>query len=396
MTPKTRRDFLKLTSVAAVGAGLSLNLRGQPPRRSQISLRTRELAPGEKLGIGIIGCGARSAAHVSAINEVAEMEVRALCDILPEAMQARRENVRGFEPALYRDYRKLLEDPRVDAVVVVTPNDTHKDPVIAAFGAGKHVLCEKPMALYPADCDEMIAAQERAGRVLLIGTQRRHAPTHVEFVRRVHDGAIGKVLNAWMNDFRRDWRRMFKTEAEEIRGNWRYSNERSGGLAFEMSIHGIDHCNWIMNSAPVEVVAMGGVHNPRLRQRESSDHLGLIVRYANGAQLTYGASLYSAGGYGPDVISGTNGSAFIQGNRMEIRRRDYGVVGGLGDFVAEESFPLPAGSANVAMHQHFAAAMQGKVTPTADGAAGKMAVEIARAAENSAKEKRFVGISPAG
>jgi predicted dehydrogenase len=392
MTPNSRRDFLKLTSLAALGASLSLDLRAQPAPRKQVKLNTRELAPGEKFGIGIIGCGNRAKAHVASIRQVPQMEIRALCDLLPEAMAELRKEVRGSEPALHRDYRKLLEDPRIDAVLVVTPNDTHKVPVIAALAAGKHVLCEKPMALYPADCDEMIAAQEKAGRVLLVGTQRRHSPTQIDFVRRLHEGAIGTVLSAWMNDFRRDWRRMYKTEAEEIRGNWRYSNERSGGLAFEMSIHGIDHCNWIMASAPVEVVAMGGVHNPRLRQRESSDHLGLVVRYANGAQLTYGASLYSAGGYGPDVVSGTNGSAFIVGDRMEIRRMDYGMVGGAGEIVPKESIELPSGNTNVKMHEHFVAAMQGKVTPTADGHEGKMAVEIARAAEISSREKRFVSI----
>lgn len=394
---KTRRDFIKSTGIAAIGAGIAARLPGQPSALPDaVPLKTRVLGPGERIGIGIIGCGNRSRTHVASIRQVPEVEIRGLCDILPEALASRIREVRGATPATYLDYHEMLADPRIDAVVVSTPNDTHRDPVIAALNAGKHVYCEKPMALQPADCDAMIAAQRRSGRVLLIGTQRRHTPAHMEFTRRIHDGAIGQVLSAWMNDFRRDWRRMFKTEEEEIRGNWRYSNARSGGLTFEMSIHGIDHCNWIMQSEPVEVVAMGGIHNPKLRKRDSSDHIGFTVRYANGAQLVYGASLYSSGGYGPDVITGADGSAVADGGTMIVRRADYGQLGGRAPGPAEEKFELPKGNGNVGIHRHFVDAIQGRVTPTADGFDGKRGVQIARAVETSAREKRYVRIAELG
>lgn len=392
MPTTTRRDFVRQTSLGALAISLASQVRGAPVAPGPLTLKTRELAPGEKFGIGIIGCGNRSIAHVAAINKTPQLEVRALCDILPAAMEQRRREVPG-SPALYADYRALLADKRIDAVVIATPNDTHKDPTIAAFAADKHVLCEKPMALFPHECDAMIAAQTKAGRVLMIGTQRRHSPPLVEFVRRVHEGTIGTMLYAWMNDFRRDWRRMYSTEEEEIRKNWRYSNERSGGITFEMSIHGIDFCNWLMNSEPVEVVGMGGFHDPLLRKRESTDHAGLLVRYANGAQLSYGATLYSAGGHGPDVFSGTLGSAFMEGNTMKILRRDYGMVNPPANLVPNESIPLSGGNGNQEMHRHFAEAMQGKFKPTADGFEAKQGVQIARAAEISYVQKRYVRIA---
>lgn len=394
MQTTTRRDFIRTASLGALAVGVAGRAPGAAPLPA-FEPQTRMLGPGEKFGIGIIGCGGRSATHVASIKQVPELEIRALCDILPEAMDRRRKDVPG-DPKLYTDYRALVEDPRIDAVVIATPNDTHRDPTIAALQAGKHVFCEKPMALYPEECDAMLVAQARAKRILLIGTQRRHTPSLVEFVRRVHGGEIGDILYAWMNDFRRDWRRLYTNEVDEVKYNWRYSNARSGGLTFEMSIHGIDFCNWLMNSEPVEVVGMGGRHNSLLRPRETTDHAGLLVRYTNGAQLTYGASLYSAGGHGPDVFSGTLGSAFLEKDRMRLLRQDYGMVTPPVGLMPDEQVPLPPGNGNVGMHRHFVAAMQGQVKPTADGHDGKRGVLIARAAEMSYVQKRYIRIAELG
>ena len=387
-----RRTFLGKTVLATTGLGLAVRTGAELLGVAPTNLKIRQLELGEKFGVGIIGCGNRSQAHIEAINKVEGVEVRALCDLLPEAIERRRNAVIGYSPKGYRDYRNLVEDAKIDAVVVVTPNDTHKAPTIAAFQAGKHVLCEKPMALYASECDEMIAAQEKAGKVLMIGTQRRHTPSRVAFVQRIHEGVIGKVLYAWMNDFRRDWRKMYTSREEEIRKNWRFSNSRSGGITFEMSVHGIDFCNWIMASPPVEVVGMGGFNNPKLLPRETTDHIGIMVKYANDAQLTYGATLFSSGGDGPDVISGVDGSAFTEGNTMKVLRRAYWRPRGDPPELRNEEFQLPGGDGTAEMHRYFMNAMQGKVRPYPDGYDGKMGVQIARGAEISYIDKKYLRI----
>lgn len=394
MKTPTRRDFIRIVSTAGVGIKVAnvVSAQAAASGHAPFALKTRVLGVGEKFGLGLIGCGNRSKTHVQSIAQVPAMELRAFCDLLPEAMEERRTQAKASGARLHTDYRKLLEDPAIDAVIIVTPNDTHRDPAIAAFDAGKHVFCEKPMALHPADCDAMMAAQRRAGRVLQIGTQRRHTPSYVEFVRQVHSGIVGQVLHGWMNDFRRDWRRMYPTEEEDVRKNWRFSAERSGGITFEMSIHGIDFFNWLMNSPPVEVVGMGGFHNPLLLPRDTTDHTGLLVRYANGAQVTYGASLYASGGYGPEVISGTTGATFMDGDHLRLLRRDYRHAPDAPPDL-DERRPLPKGNGNVAMFRHFAQAMQGKERPTPDGQAGKVGVMIARAGEISYREKRYVKMS---
>jgi len=394
MNPSNRRDFIRMVSMAGLGLELASVLSAQtvPVTHAPFPLKTRVLGPGEKFGLGLIGCGNRSKTHVESVAQVPELELRGFCDLLPQAMAERRDQAKASGARLYADYRQLLEDPAIDAVIIATPNDTHRDPAIAAFDAGKHVFCEKPMALHPADCDAMMAAQRRAQRVLVIGTQRRHTPGHMEFVRQVHSGIVGQVLYAWMNDFRRDWRRMYATAEEDIRKNWRFSAERSGGITFEMSIHGIDFFTWLMNSPPVEVVGMGGFHNPLLLPRDTTDHTGLLVRYANGAMVTYGASLYTSGGYGPEVISGTTGAVFMEGDGMRLLRRDYRHAPDAPPAV-DERLPLPKGNGNVAMFRHFGRAMQGLEVPTPDGNAGKVGVMIARAGEISYREKRYVRIS---
>jgi len=261
-----------------------------------------------------------------------------------------------------------------------------------AICAGKHVLCEKPMALSASDCDAMIAAQRKARKVLMIGTQRRHSPSLTGFTERIHNGIIGKVLYAWMNDFRRDWRKMYQNREDEIANNWRFSNKRSGGLTFEMSIHGIDMCNWIMDSPPIEIAGMGGFNNPKLLPRETTDHIGILVRYQNNAQLTYGASLYGSGGDGPDIISGVDGSTFVEGSKMIVLRRDYWRPYNESPALSNEAFDLPRGNATTEMHRYFSRAIRGGVPPYPDGYNGKMAVQIARAAEMSYVEKRYISV----
>src|SRR5688500_4080088 len=109
----SRRRFLGQMSLGGAAPMLSQPVvHAAAAARKELRLQTRALEVGQKFGIGIIGCGARSRAHVLAIADVPEMEVRALCDILPEAMQTRAKDIKGTAPAMYPDYRELLADPR--------------------------------------------------------------------------------------------------------------------------------------------------------------------------------------------------------------------------------------------------------------------------------------------
>ena len=112
------------------------------------------------------------------------------------------------EPGKYTDMDKMLQQADLDAVAVVLPNYLHKMATVAArLEAGKHVFCEKPMALTVADCNEMIAAADRKQKAIQIGTQRRHSPAFQKAVETIRNSPVGKILSSDVNSYRGDWRR---------------------------------------------------------------------------------------------------------------------------------------------------------------------------------------------
>ena len=132
--------------------------------------------------VGIVGCGAATQIiHLPALIELrALFAVTALCDVSPSVLASVGAPFPGVR--LFADYRQLVEDPAVDAVLVGNPDAYHADVVIAAIRAGKHVLLEKPIAVTLAETDAMIAAESHSAATVQVGYMRRYAPAFVEAV----------------------------------------------------------------------------------------------------------------------------------------------------------------------------------------------------------------------
>ncbi|MBR2877480.1 MAG: Gfo/Idh/MocA family oxidoreductase, partial [Clostridia bacterium] len=124
------------------------------------------------LKIGIIGCGGISRQHIEAYNKNPDVEVYALCDINEDRVKSMGEKY-GID-RLYTSAEEMLKLPEIDAVSVCTWNSAHAPCTIAALNAGKHVLCEKPMAMNAAEAQTMIDAAEKNGKLLMIGFARRY------------------------------------------------------------------------------------------------------------------------------------------------------------------------------------------------------------------------------
>jgi predicted dehydrogenase len=162
--------------------------------------------------IGIIGLGWWGKQIVTCLADSPRFKVVAGCDI-DVAMAEPFAAAHGFD--LIADYRDLLKHADVQAVAVVTPHALHEEMAVAAFAAGKHVFCEKPLALTAASAERILAACQKAGSVLGIGHERRYEPA-LEEMRRLYDsGALGRILlmdaNVSHNNFRKidpsNWRR---------------------------------------------------------------------------------------------------------------------------------------------------------------------------------------------
>jgi len=223
------------------------------------------------LGFGLIGCGAMGRELGLAIkNRVAEARLAA-------AFDPYRPNAEGFcgesGAALAESLEALLGRKDIQAVIVASPNDLHCEQTVAAARAGKHVFCEKPMALSVADCDRMIAACEQAGVKLMVGHSMRLYPLTRRLLEVARGGELGKPLYAFASYF-------FTGFRQRDSGVWHLNRARSGGLFFHMAIHHIDLFNAIFGQV-TRVHYAGGRYGGQARD---FDDVGTtLVEYASGA-----------------------------------------------------------------------------------------------------------------
>ena len=134
----------------------------------------------EKVKVGIIGCGFSAGGagsvnqiHMPSLSKLEDVELAAFCDLIEEKAVKASQEYGAKNAKVYTDYKELLNDDSIKVVHVCTPNRTHKELTVDALEAGKHVLCEKPMATKYADALEMVEASKRTGKKLSIGFQYR-------------------------------------------------------------------------------------------------------------------------------------------------------------------------------------------------------------------------------
>lgn len=193
----------------------------------------------------VIGCGMISKNHFKALKNVQNAECIVACDCKAERARAAAESY-GI-PAIETDYHKVLENPEVDVVHICLPHYLHAQVAMEAMEHGKHVLCEKPMALSPEDAQKMIEVRDRTGTVLGICFQNRYNDAS-KYMRALMDsGKMGKVLGARGAVF---WNR----NPEYYTGSdWRGTLDKEGGSALEnQAIHTFDLMQWL--TVPIRTV----------------------------------------------------------------------------------------------------------------------------------------------
>jgi predicted dehydrogenase len=260
-----------------------------------------------KIGVCVIGAGRAGMIHArNFARGVSRARLAALVDAhAPTLEEARREL--EVETG-YADYREALEDPHVHAVVVVTPTALHRDVVIQAAHAGKHVLCEKPMAMDVAECDAMIRACKEAGVTLQVAFMRRYDESFCAAKERIDAGEIGDVVLV-----------KSLTHGPSVPQEWMYDIRKSNGPLAEVNSHDIDAARWFVGSEIEEVYALGGNFRcPQAAQKypDFYDNVSMVCRFADGRQGFIDGAV--SVGYGYDArmeIVGTRGVMFV--GRME-------------------------------------------------------------------------------
>jgi len=199
------------------------------------------------VNVGVIGLGWMGNVHCRLAQKVEGCQLVAVCDVDPEKVRAAeaRYKARG-----YQDYRQLLEDPGVDAVYVVTPQKFHYQIVKDAIEAGKHVLCEKPLALTQEEANDLRRIVGQSDRKFIICFPARFAVSSQEAKELIEDGAIGDILYVRGNF------RFTMKHHQELHGEWVFDRNQGGGLILEASVHLWDFIRWLTSKEITSVFAV--------------------------------------------------------------------------------------------------------------------------------------------
>jgi len=198
-----------------------------------------------KVRVGVIGCGSIGVYHIASYQKVPTAELAAICDIDEKALSDAKEKF-GVSQT-YRDYRKLLAKKDIDAVSVCLPNRLHSIVSVAAFEAGKHVLCEKPMAINAKEAQRMVDASKKANKKLQIGLTFRFQNRSRVIKEHIEAGELGEVYYAKCGCLRRS--------GIPGMGSWFTTKSEGGaGPLYDIGVHALDLTMWLMNNFRAKTV----------------------------------------------------------------------------------------------------------------------------------------------
>lgn len=293
----SRRKFVSLSAMTFSGIAVS----GFPSIASNMNNQNN-------IRVGLIGVGNRGLGLAGVIKKTKGLELAACCDVIPENLKRGMKFVTAKSKS-YQDYQKLLNDKTIDAVVIATPLYLHFQMAMEALSAGKHIYLEKTMALDIEQSLRLVKEKKKfPNQILQVGHQYRYYDMYPKIQNLIKEGAIGKITH-FESQYNRnaDWRRAVPKGYTDEQINWRMYKEFSGGLLAELSAHQIDIVNWLTNSHPEKVVAMGDV-NYWKDGRTTFDNIRAIYEYPNGIKSSITSILSNAYNSYQTKILGTLGT----------------------------------------------------------------------------------------
>jgi predicted dehydrogenase len=265
------------------------------------------------INFAIVGCGRIAQRHAEHINNTIGCNLVATCDIEFEKAQ-KLADAYGSIP--YSSIEELLENKNVDILSICSPNGLHAHHSILGLNAGKHVLCEKPMALSAYDCGEMIKAAEKANKRLFVIKQNRYNPPVVAVKTLIENGQLGKISSVQLSCF---WNRNENYYAN----SWKGTKELDGGTLYTQFSHFVDLLYYLIGDVK-EVKAYGGnfQHQGII---EFEDTGVVILKFHNGAigTINYTVNSYKKNMEGSLTIFGDKGTVKIGGqylNELEYQQ----------------------------------------------------------------------------
>lgn len=380
-TLTTTASAASLQPTAAQLKGLPLpggvRLPATPPRRKR----------DDSVGIAIVGLGGYALNQIMPRIEQAErMHISALVSGNPEklAQVGDAYGVPADARYSYAEFDKIAADDRTQAVYIILPTAFHADFTIRAFAAGKHVMCEKPMALSSAECEAMIAAARRANRKLMIAYRCHFEPYNVEAMRLMREKAVGTI-------------RLIRTDQSYRAGpttpaqNWRFNRALAGGGPLEdYGLYGLQSALYLSGEMPDSISATTFQPKGDPRFTEIFAHVASQLTFPSGAVAQFATS-YDAAGANVAQVRGTDGTLIMDpatgyaGHRMRIEGRNAR------DFTPGDPTTQFAGQLN-----HFANAIRDNTAILTAGEMGLRDIRLIEAIYASARTGRTVKLMPDG
>ena len=273
------------------------------------------------IGGAVIGYGGMGHFHGRQMRRIDGIELVGIFDIDPEQQADAEQN--GIKS--YESREALLSDPRIDVVVIATPNDVHKEIAIDAMEHGKNVVSEKPVTLCPADLEEMIAASERTGKLFTVHQNRRFDGDYMLARHVMETGILGDVFR-------------IESRVQGSRGiptGWREEKEHGGGMLYDWGVHMLDQMLYTMRGIKLETVysTMTFITN-----KDCDDGFSVLCKFQNGVEWIIEIQTNNFVQLPRWYVLGTNGTLVVEDWDL------HGKIVTVTDLTKNDSKPVVAGA----------------------------------------------------
>ena len=328
--------------------------------------------------IGLLGCGDIAAVHVRGYLAIpGEARVTAVSDVLEANAQAVARDVGGAR--VFGDFCTLIAEGEIDAVDICLPHHLHKDAILAAAAAGKHILCEKPLCLNRHEADAISRAIKVSGVSVMCAHNQLYYPAVQRAREMLTEGILGRIYEIrTVEGFR-----LNNTELKSLL-SWRGKKETmGGGELIDTGYHAAYMLLFLADSKPIEVTAMLSKH--RIQTTEGEDSAQVLVRFANGAV----GNIVSSWAYDLRMgtwrfqVIGEHGQLYGRQNELHYRIHDF----------EPDRLLQPEVDAFTAEIADFVACLRDQRQPLQTAAHGIDVLKVIRAAYRSQEEKRTIDLS---
>lgn len=338
----------------------------------------------DEIRIGIVGLGRLGSRHALNLHyKTVGCRVAAACSLLPQELDWAREHLELPSEALYEDFEKMAVREDLDALFVVSSTSEHRKHIEIGLSAGKHLFCEKPVAINVPDCQAVEELVRRhPNQVFMIGFVRRFDPSYVEAKAAIDRGLIGRPFCV-----RSQTADMDETAAFQVA-----FTEKSGGIFLDMNVHDIDLARWYLGAEVQSVYAIGGSYvHKEFEALGDGDNTSAVCSFDNGSMAYFACSRTAMHGHDSRTeIMGSEGNLYIGRTpwktRVTVADKHGERVECVRDFFTrfEDAFQIEV--------QSFIDCIRKGTRPEITALDGTKATEVALALTRSYREKQVVSL----